>query len=137
MGALLSFIGGPLLSFLGGPVVSGLVASYKAKLDSVNSQDAHAIDLAKADLLAQIEARKEATILAGNKMASLIQFLCGLIIVIYFGKCLVWDKVLGWGETDPIRDQNLATWSNLIITFYFGGNIVSGVVSVVARRFAK
>jgi hypothetical protein len=129
----------PLLSFFGGPVISGLIDAYKAKLAAVNSQDEHAIDLAKADLLAQIEARKQATILAGNRGASIIQELFAIPVVIYVGKVVLWDKVLAsWtnGSTDPI-DGQVGVWVSLIIGFYFGGQIVSGVVNTVARRFGK
>lgn len=126
-----------ILSFFGGPVISGLIDAYKAKLAAVNSADEHAIDLAKADLLAQIEARKDAASLAGSKWGGPIQAGFGLVILIYYGKCILWDMVLGLGSTPPIKDANLMTWSQLIISFYFGGTIVSNVVNVVARRFGK
>lgn len=132
MFALLS----PLLSFLGGPVISGLVDAYKLKLAAVNTADAHAIDLAKADLLAQIEARKEAVALSGNRLAALIQSMLGLIVVLYIGKVVVWDTMLGLGSTPAIHGD-VATWMNMIIGFFMGGQIVSGVVNTVARRFIK
>lgn len=132
---MLAFLA-PFLSFLGGPVINGLIGAYKAKLDSVNTQDAHAIDLAKADLMAQIEARKEATALAGNRFAALIQSLFGLIVVMYVGKVVIWDTMLGWGSTPAIHGD-VATWMSVIISFFMGGQIVSSVVNTVARRFGK
>lgn len=127
---------GPLLSFLGGPVISGLVDGYKAKLASVNTTDATALELAKADLLAQIEARKQAAIVAGTSFGGLVQFLFALPVIVYETKVILWDKVFGWGSTDPITGE-VAQWASLIIGFYFGGQIVSGVVDTVARRFGK
>jgi uncharacterized protein Smg (DUF494 family) len=126
----------PLLSFFGGPVISGLIDAYKAKLAAVNSQDQHAVDLAVADLNAQIEARKEASILAGNKLAGFVQFMFAMPIIIYEFKVIVYDKVLALGSTDPINGT-IGQWASLIISFYFGGQIVSGVVTTVARRFGK
>jgi hypothetical protein len=33
---------------------------------------------------------------------------------------IVWDKVLGWGTTDPITGM-IADWTGMIITAYVGG----------------
>lgn len=133
---MLQLILGPLLTFLGGPVITGLVNAYKEKLAAANTQDQHALDLAKADLLAQIEARKEATVLAGGGLSSLVQFLFALPIIVYMFKVIVWDKVLAWGSTDPITGA-VGDWVSLIIGFYFGGKIVSGVVGAVTRRLTR
>ncbi len=138
---MLSFLT-PLLSFLGGPVVKGLIDAYKLKLDAANTQDAHALDLAKADLLAQIEARKQASILAANPAVSLIQRMLAWPVVIYVWKLIVYDKILApvlalpHGSTDPL-DGWIGTVATAIVSFYMGGQIVSGVVTQVARRFAK
>lgn len=138
---MLTFLA-PFLSFLGGPVINGLIGAYKAKLDSVNTQDAHAIDLAKADLLAQIEARKQATILAAIPSASLVQRLFAWPVVLYVWKLIVYDKIFapwfGWshGSTDPL-DGWIGIVATTIVSFYMGGQIVSGVISTVARRFGK
>lgn len=126
----------PLLSFLGGPLVNGLVNAYKAKLAASNTTDIQALELAKADLQAQIQAREEAVALAGGRLSSLVQTLFALPIIIYEFKVIVWDKVLGLGSTDPLTGA-VGTWAGLIIGFYFGGKVVTGVVNVVAKRFSK
>lgn len=125
-----------ILSFFGGPVISGLIDAYKAKLASVNSADEHAIDLAKSDLLAQIEARKEAVALSGSPVARLVQLGFALPVMLYNAKVIVWDTMLGWGSTPAIHGD-VATAMALIISFYFGGTIVSNVVNIAARRFSK
>ncbi len=125
-----------ILSFISAPLLNSVVDAYKAKLASVNSTDAHAIDLAKADLLAQIEARKQAVALGGNRLAALIQDTLGLILVLYVGKVVVWDTMLGLGSTPAIHGD-VGAWLGLIISFFMGGQIVSNVVSTVARRFGK
>lgn len=133
MGSIISGV----LSFLGGPLLANLVAAYKAKLESVNSTDQKALDLAVADLNAQIEARKQASILgAGNRLAGFIQALFGLIGVSFVGKCVVWDTMLGLGST-PALHGDVATYMTLTISFFMGGQIISGVVNTVARRFGK
>ena len=50
-----------LASLLGGPIVTGLLNAYKAKLDAANTRDAQAVDLAKKEIEAEIEARKQAS----------------------------------------------------------------------------
>lgn len=125
-----------ILSFLGGPVINGLIGAYRAKLEAVNTADTHAIDLAKADMLAQIEARKQAVILAGNPWAGRLQVCFGLVPLLYEGKIVIWDTMLGLGST-PAVHGDVAVWMSLSISFFMGGTIVSGVVNTVARRFGK
>lgn len=125
-----------LASFLSGPLINGLISAYKAKLDSVNTTDAHALELAKADLLAQIEARKQATILAGNTWINVAQAAFVWLCFIYTGKIVVYDVMLGLGTTEPIRGA-VAVWLGMAMSFAFGGAIISGVVSTVARRFGR
>lgn len=125
-----------ILGFLTAPILNSVVDAYKAKLASVNSTDAHALELAKADLMAQIEARKTAVALAGNRFAALIQNLLGLIVVLYVGKVVVYDTMLGLGSTPAIRGD-VGVWLGLIVSFFMGGQIVSSVVNTVAHRFGK
>lgn len=145
---MLAFLA-PLLSFLGGPVVTGLVNAYKAKLQATNTTDEHAVDLAKADLLAQIEARKQATALAGTPVIRVAQAAALWVVVIYIAKAIIWDKVVASFvgcaghtvpgtcvsfTTDPIGGT-VAVWVGLIISWAFGAQITSNVVSAIARRF--
>jgi hypothetical protein len=46
-----------LASFLTAPIINGFLDAYKAKLDSQNTQGAQAADVARAALLAEVEAR--------------------------------------------------------------------------------
>lgn len=125
-----------ILSFLGGPLINGAINAYKAKLESTNTTDAHAADLAKADLLAQIEARKQATILAGSPWGSRIQAAFGAIVLLYVGKVVIWDTMLGLGSTPAVRGD-VATWMSLIISFFMGGQVVSSAVATIASRFKR
>lgn len=127
-----------LASFLSGPLINGLIGAYKAKLEAGNTTDAHAADLAKADLLAQIEARKQATILGSNKVASLVQAAFALPVVVYVNKLILWDKIVmaGAASTDPL-DGWVGTIATTIVGFYMGGQIVSGVASQLAARLGR
>lgn len=126
-----------LLSFLSGPLLGKIVDAYKAKLDNAAKQDVLAVDLAKAELLAEIEARKAAKeiIIAeqGRWYTAMIRPLIALPVAIYLGKIFVYDKVLGLGVTDPL-DPNLWNVVMVIIGSYFGGRSLEKVAQVFARR---
>jgi hypothetical protein len=124
-----------LLSFLSGPIISGLLDAYRAKLASVNTTDQHAVDLAVADLQAQIEERKGARALASTQLG-IVQEFFGWISLAYYAKVIVWDKLLELGSTDPIKGD-MSTVYMLIITFYFGAPIINNTVSRVLTRFGK
>ena len=147
---MLAFLS-PLLTFLGGPVITGLINAYKAKLDAANTTDGHAIDLAKADIAAQIQAREEAVALSGGRTGSMVQFLFAVPVIGYVFKVILWDKVVGafvgcsgptaphtceTFSTDPITGD-VATWVAMIIGFYFGAKILSGIADVVSKRFMR
>jgi hypothetical protein len=125
-----------LASLLGGPVINGLITAYKAKLESANTQDRVAADLAVKEIEAEIEARKQASAIIiaeqGRWYTAMIRPLLALPIVIYFWKVIVWDKVLGWGVTDPITGM-IADWAGVIITAYVGGRSVEKVARIFKR----
>src|SRR5207245_2637233 len=49
-----------LAQFLTAPIVNGFLNAYKAKLAAANAQGAQAVEVARAALLTEIEARKSA-----------------------------------------------------------------------------
>lgn len=124
-----------LASVLSGPVVNGLLDAYKAKLASVNSTDQKAVDLAVADLNAQIEGRRLAASLAGTPLG-LIQRAFGWVAFSFFAKAVVWDSMLGWGST-PDLVGSTATVYTMVVGLYFGAPIVSGAVNRVVGRFGR
>jgi hypothetical protein len=52
--------------------------------------------------------------------------LLALRIIIYLGKVIVWDKVLGLGSADPITGM-VADWAGIIVTAYVGGRTIEMV----------
>ena len=58
--------------------------------------------------------------------------LMGYFVALYFGKLLVWDKVLGLGTTDPLAGFASVT-SNLVVSFYFAKRGFENVARIIKR----
>ena len=123
-------------SFLGGPIINGLISAYKAKLAATNTTDAQAADLAKTEIMGEIVNRQtEASIIRQEQgwwVTALPRPLFALIFLIYIGKCVVWDKVLGWGSTDPLGSE-LSTLEYIVVSGYFGGRTIEKVARIFKR----
>ena len=126
-----------LASFLTAPIIDGALKAWQAKLDSVNTLDAHAVDVVKATLMAEIETRKSADALIiaeqGRWYTAVIRPLLALPVIIYLWKVIVWDKVFGLGTTDPILGD-VAVWSGMIVTTYVGGRSLEKIAMTIWRR---
>jgi hypothetical protein len=123
-----------LASFLGGPVITGIIDGYKAKLAAGNDADKIAADLAARELDVQareIEAQKAIRIAEIGKWYEPDKIM-GYVVAIYFGKLLVWDKVLGLGVTDGLAGW-ADTTANLIVAFYFGKRGIENVARIIKR----
>lgn len=123
-----------ILSFLGGPIVNALIDAYKAKLEAGNTSERIAADIAGRELDVQ---RREAEVQAEYKRALIGHWyeptnLFGYIMVIYFGKIIVWDKVLALGVTDPITGQG-AEWAGWIMMFYVGKRGFENVARILRK----
>ena len=110
-----------ILSFLGGPIVNGAIKAYQAKLAAGNTSEKIAADIAVRELeVQQLETKVQAeykTALIGHWYEPTNLF--GYIMVIYFGKIIVWDKVLALGTTDAIQGD-AGQWAAMIMLFFFG-----------------
>jgi hypothetical protein len=123
-----------ILSFLGGPVIKGLIDGYKAKLEAGNTSERIAADLAQRELEVQ---RREAEVQSEYKRALIGHWyeptnLFGYIMVIYFGKIIVWDKVFSLGVTDGITGQG-AEWAGWIMMFYVGKRGFENVARIIRK----
>jgi hypothetical protein len=127
---------GWLASFLAGPIVNGLIGAYKAKLEATNTRDAQAADLAKAEIMGEIAARQaEKEILQSEQgwwVTALIRPLFALPFIIFAWKIVVYDKVLGWGTTDPL-DPNMWSVFITVVSAYFGGRTIEKVARIFKR----
>lgn len=127
---------GTILSFIGGPIITGIIDGYKARLASINTTDAQAADLAKQEILAEIEARKAAAtiILAeqGRWYTALPRTIVQYSFALFIFKCVVWDNMLGWGNTDPIRGQ-VGDAFTAVMVMWFGGRTIEKVAQIFKR----
>jgi hypothetical protein len=123
-----------IISFLGGPVIKGLISAYQAHLTAVNTGEATAADLAGKEIAAQVS---ETNAVLQYRIAEIGHWyepdkLMGYFVALYFGKLLVWDKVLGLGTTDPLAGFASVT-SNLVVSFYFAKRGFENVARIIKR----
>ena len=138
MGIGFAAIGQWLLSFFSGPVVKGLVEGYKAKLEAGNTSERLAADLAGRELQVQ---QTEVVAQAQLKTAEIghpwePEKLAMYITIIFYGKIVIWDKVLGLGSTDALKGQ-AADWAQMIMLFYFGKRGAENVARILTRKWLK
>lgn len=111
-----------------------LVDGYKAKLDNENSIEHTRADLAGRELSLQQRELELQTDLRKDQIGKWYEpeHLLGYSLALYYGKCIVWDKVLDLGSTDPLGGD-IATWSATIILFYFGKRGFENVARILKR----
>jgi hypothetical protein len=123
-----------ILSFLGGPVIKALIDAYQAKLKAGNVESKIAADLAATEIAAEVT---ESNAILQYRIAEIGHWyepdkLMGYFVALYFGKLLVWDKVLGLGSTDPLAGFASVT-SNLVVSFYFAKRGFENVARIIKR----
>lgn len=125
-----------LANLIGGPIVTGLIGAYKAKLAVGNTSERIAADLAARELaVEQREAEVNASVVTaeqGRWYTACIRPLFCLPFIVFTFKVIVWDKVLGWGVTDPL-DPNMWNVFMIIIGAYFGGRSIEKVARILKR----
>lgn len=130
MGAVLTW----LASFLSGPLLKSGVDVWKAKIQADTDHDKLAVDLASREIVVQ---QREMELQTQYRVAELGYWyepdkLMGYCVAIYFGKLLIWDKVLGLGSTDPLAGF-AATTGNLIVAFYFAKRGFENIARIIKR----
>jgi hypothetical protein len=123
-----------LLSFIGGPIIKGLIDAYQARLKAGNTSEKIAADLAAGEIAAQTI---ETQAITQYRVAEIghpwePDKLMGYFVAIYFGKLLIWDKVLGLGSTDGLQGF-AATTANLVVSFYFVKRGFENVARIIKR----
>ena len=123
-----------IISFLGGPVIKGLIEAYNLKLKAANADAKIAADLAAGEIAAQVA---ENQAILQYRIAEIGHWyepdkLMGYFVSAYFGKLLIWDKVLGWGTTDPLAGFASVT-ANLVVSFYFAKRGFENVARIIKR----
>lgn len=120
--------------FVTGPVFDDLLKGYQAKLAAGNTSEKISADLAGRELQVQ---QREIEVQTQYKIAELGRWwepdkLMGYCVAIYFGKLLVFDKVMGLGTTDPLGGF-AATTANLIVSFYFAKRGAENIMRILKR----
>lgn len=129
-------------NLIAGPVINGAINAYKAKLESGNTTERIAADLAQRELEVQ---KAEVQAQSQLKVAQIGHFwepekLFAYILVIYFAKLVLWDKVLGsfagYTEnifrTDPLTGEAIG-WAAMVMAFYFGKRGIENVARILKR----
>ena len=124
-----------ILNWLGGPVISAGIEAYKAKITAENDADARTTELAgKALLLDQ----REAELRSQERIALIGRWyepvnLMGYLLVLYIGKVVLFDSMLGLGETPAIKGA-VGEWLGMIATFFVGTRGAVSVAQILRRR---
>lgn len=128
-----------IVSFLSGPIIKGALDAYRAKLDSGNTSERIAADLAGRELAVEQREREVAgqVLIAeqGNWITRWVRPLWALPFVIYTWKLVVYDKVLaGWthGTTDALSG-GMETLIVTVAAAYFGGRTIENVARIIKR----
>jgi len=123
-----------LFSWLGSFIAGPLVDAYKAKLQQGTDRDKLAADLAGRELAVQ---QREAELQTQYRIAEIGHWyepdkLMGYCVAAYFGKLLVWDKVLGLGTTDALAGFASMT-ANLVVSFYFAKRGFENIAKILKK----
>jgi hypothetical protein len=127
-----------IIGFIGGPVIKGLLDAYSAHLKATTDDNTIAADLAGKEVAAQTVETQTQT---QYRIAELGHWyepdkIMGYTVAVYFAKLLIWDKVLGLGTTDPLKDF-AATTASAIVFYYFakrGAENLAQIFKSILRR---
>lgn len=107
---------------------------YRVKVDSDNKSEKIAADLAARELAVQqreieVDAQYK-TALIGHPFEPVN--LLGYITVLYFGKVVVWDVILGLGSTPTIKGA-VGDWMGLVIMSLVGKRGIENVAKIIRK----
>ena len=130
------WIGDAVKSALTGPIVQGVVDGYKAKLAAGNTSEKLAADLAGRELAVEQRERELAVQQniadEGRWWTAAPRAIACWSFAIFIAKCVVWDKVLGLGTTDPLAGD-LSTWAGWLMALWFGGRSAEKIARIIRR----
>lgn len=98
-----------------GSIADRIASAYEAKQKATTDREKVAAD----ERIKTLEARRDVLVAeSGSRINSLIRILFALPPAVYLAKIFVYDKVLGWGVTDPLSDElEQILW--VVIGFFF------------------
>lgn len=113
-----------LVKLFGGGIAEQIRGALQDRLNAQNDAARIAADERLAYLQAKLSSQQ-----IGGRWITLIQVGFALPFVLYNAKLIIWDKMLGWGITDPLSPA-LYDLQTTIISFFF----VTSTVRAVIRR---
>lgn len=113
------------------PQLLGLTNKYfQAKTDIQIARTGATRDVAKAAVAAEAQqADGRAKVwgaIGGCKLLLYLVLMMAAPVVLYEWKIVVWDTLLGWGSTDPIKGDVAAWMNHLVYALFGGGSILAG-----------
>jgi hypothetical protein len=126
-----------VLKYLGSAGFSALVEAYKAKLAAGNTTEKIAADLAAKDL--ELQGRERELNVQqnisdnGRWWTAAPRAIVCWSFAIFTLKCVVWDKVLNLGTTDPLNGM-IADWGGAVMVTWFGGRTIEKVARIWRSR---
>jgi hypothetical protein len=96
-----------------GGLAGKLADAYTAKANAQTDEARIAADVT----IAQLQAR-QAAVIAGGRWIAPVQAAFAVMFLIYYGKLLIWDKVLGLGVTDGLS-PSLENLGMIVVGFIF------------------
>jgi len=141
MGWLLGkFLAAPVIGAILSPIINGLLTAQKQKLDAVGSHEARVAELAQqAVALERREAEVNAQVVIaeqGNWMTRWVRPVWAMPFIAFTWKVVVYDKILGWGTTDPL-DPKMWSVFMLMVGAYYGGRSAEKVATTIAGAFKR
>ena len=134
------FLAAPVIGAILGPIVNGLLTAQKQKLDAIGSHEARVAELAQqAVALERREAEVNAQVVIaeqGNWMTRWVRPVWAMPFIAFTWKVVVWDKMLGWGATDPL-DPRMWSVFMLMVGAYYGGRSAEKVATTIAGAFKR
>lgn len=126
-----------LASLLTGPIISGAIGAYKARLEAGNTKERIEADLAEKGLLLDQKERELATQVnladEGRWWTVLPRQLINYSVALFIVKCIVWDNMMGLGNTDPLAGD-MANVFGLVVGFFYGGRTIEKVARIIRGR---
>lgn len=123
-----------IMGFIGGPVIKGLLDAYNAHLKAQSADAATAANLAGKEIAAQTAEIQAAGAL---KIAQIghpwePEKLAMYITLLFYGKCVVWDTILGLGTTPSLKGD-VSIWAGMIMGFYFTKRGFENVARIIRK----
>ena len=121
-------------SLLTGPIINGALKAYETKLKAGNTSETIAANLATRELEVQ---RREIEVEGEYKRAIIGRWyepvnLLAYIIVIFVGKVVVWDTMLGLGTTPAVKGD-VAEWMGMVMLFLVGKRGFENVARIIRK----